>query len=332
MRRAAKIALGCLFAPIGLLVVGLIAFTGLRAAGVPDPDVGADRIEQPLPDVPRTVLERAPAAPDAAPAEIADGLRVELDLVEGMFRIEPTDGEEIEVEAEYDRATYRLERDYGLDGDTPVFRLKFASKLHWLRRLAQDGSFDDDDMGDNEIIVYLPRGVPIDLRVKISRSESELVLDGLTLTNLVTDLGMGTYSLETRTANPVVMRSARFELGMGEFSLDGLSYLRAREIEVASGMGEVRIDMGTSLAVDTILSTRMRMGELSLRLPDDALYDRASDFTAVLGEIDDSGLGPQRVEDPENARHLTVKGSVLMGELRIDDFRARGFDEPDDLR
>jgi len=27
-----------------------------------------------------------------------------------------------------------------------------------------------------------------------------------------------------------------------------------------------------------------------------------------------------------------VKGSVLMGELRIDDFRARGFDEPDDLR
>lgn len=330
MRRAAKVALGCLFAPVGLLVVGLIAFSTLRAAGVPDPDVGQDRIEQPLTDVPKTVLAPVPVdAVDPEPIGVSDGLRVELDMVEGMFRVEAFDGEEIEVDAHYDRATYRLDRSYGLKENTPVFRLEFASKLHWLRRLAADGSIDDDDFGDNEVTVYLPRSVPIDLHVKISRAEGEMVLDGLTLTNLVTELSMGQYSVESGAANPVVMRRAVFDLGMGETNLRGLSYLRAREIEIAGGMGEIRVDMGTSLGVDTVLKSRMRMGEMVIALPDDALYDRDSDFTAVLGEVDDAGIRSRRLEDPELARRLTVTGSVLMGELRVGEFRARGFKGPD---
>jgi len=331
MRRPAKIALGCLFAPIGLFAIGLVAFAALRGAGVPDPDVGEDRIEQPLPDVPRTVLSPRAPSPDAEPAGIEDGIRVDLDFVEGSFRIEPFDGDEIEVEAQYDRANYRLDREYGLEDGATVFRLKFSSTTHWLRRIAQDGGIDDSDMGENEIIVYLPRGVPIDLRARMSRAEGELILDGLSLTNLVTNLDMGEYSIESDEANPVVMQRAAFDVGMGEISMRGLSYLRARHIDVKAGMGEVRIDMGTSLGVDTVLNSRMRMGEMVLLLPDDALYDRSTDFKAVLGEVDDSGLRSQRIEDPELARRLTIQGSVLMGELRIDDFRARGFQD-DDLR
>ena len=330
MRRAAKITLGCLFAPVGLFVLGLLAFGALRAAGVPDPDVTEDRIARPLPEVPRTVLESAPRPGTAQePTGVEDGLRVELDLVEGFFRVEPFDGDEIEVEARYDQATYRLEEKYGLDGDTPVFRLEFASKLHWLRRIASDGSIDEGDFGQNEITVLLPRGIPIDLHVKISRAEGDLVLDGLTLTNLVTDLSMGEYTLETDTPNPVVMRRAVFDLGMGEAGLRGLSYLRAREIQIAGGMGEIRVDMGTSLDVDTILTSRMRMGEMRLQLPDDALFDADSDFSAVLGEVDDGGVRGRRLDDPETARRLLVKGSVLMGALVIDEFRARGFADPD---
>lgn len=326
MRRPAKFALGCLFAPIGIGVLGLLAFGLLRATGVPAPDVGQDRIEQPLPDVPRTVLQRDPGT-DAArePAEVPDGLRVDLDLVEGYFRVEPFDGDDIEVQAQYDRATYRLEKKYGLDGDVPVFELRFASKVHWLRRIAQDGGIDDSDFGNNEITVLLPRGVPIDLRVSMSRAEGDLVLDGLTLTNLVTELDMGEYSVETDEPNPVVMRRASFDVGMGESTLRGLSYLRAREIIVNGGMGEIRVDMGASLDVDTILTSRMRMGEMRLQLPDDALFDAGSDFSAMLGEVDDGGLRGRRLDDPETARRLLVKGSVLMGALVVDEFRAHGF-------
>ncbi|HKK71493.1 MAG TPA: hypothetical protein VKA86_09770 [Candidatus Krumholzibacteria bacterium] len=331
MRRAAKITLGILFAPVGLVVLGLLAFGALRAAGVPDPDVGAERLEQPLPETTRTTLESR--TEDRAPIETPetdDAIRVELDLVEGMFRVEPHDGEDIEVDARYDRASYALERDYGLDGEVPVFRLLFRSKVHWLRRIAQDGGIDDGDFGANEITVYLPRGVPIDLRAKISRSETEFVLDGLTLTNLVTDMGMGQYTVECGEPNPVVMRNAVFDVGMGEATLRGLSNLRPRRIEVKGGMGEIEVDMGTSLRIDTELHASMRMGELRLELPDDALLDIDSEFGATLGEVDDRGVRNRRIEDPERAHHFRVTGSVFMGALVVDQFRARGAH--DDLR
>ena len=329
MRRVAKVALGCLFAPVGLFVLGLIAFGALRAAGVPDPDVGTERLAQDVPEVPRLQLESTPRAPAMLPVE--DVLRVELDLVEGMFRIEPHDGPEIEVEAQYDKATYRLTRSYSVDGDVPVFRLEFASKMHWLRRIAQNGNLDDQDFAANEITVFLPKGLPLDLRVKISRSESELVLDGLSLTNLVTNLSMGEYTFETDTPNPLSMDAALFDVGMGEVTVRGLSHLRARRIDVQGGMGEIRLDFGTSLAVDTVVHTRMRMGEMRLDLPDDALYDADSSFKAILGEVDDRGFSGERVEDPERAKRLRVNGTVLMGTMVVDEFRVRPID-PDDLR
>ena len=326
MRRAAKITLGILFAPIGLAVLGLVAFGALRAVGVPDPEVGTEQLEQPLPEsAPTTLRPRSEdsSALDEVP-EVDGAIRVELDLVEGMFRVEPHDGDDIEVDARYDRATYALEREYGLDGETPVFRLRFRSKVHWLRRIAQDGAVDSGDLGNNEVTVYLPRGVPIDLRAKMSRAEGELVLDGLVLTNLVTDLGMGEYSVESDEPNPAVMRNAVFDLGMGEASLRGLSHLRASRITVKGGMGEIEVDMGASLTMDTELHASMRMGEMRLELPDDALLDVDSDFGATLGEVDDRGVRDRRIEDPERAHHLRVTGSILMGALVVDEFRARG--------
>jgi hypothetical protein len=120
------------------------------------------------------------------------------------------------------------------------------------------------------------------------------------------------------------MRQALFDLGMGEASLRGLSHLRASRITVKGGMGEIEVDMGASLTMDTELHARLRMGEMRLELPDDALLDVDSDFGATLGEVDDRGVRNRRIEDPEKAHHLRVTGSILMGALVVDEFRARG--------
>ena len=39
--------------------------------------------------------------------------------------------------------------------------------------------------------------------------------------------------------------------------------------------------------------------------------------------VDDAGVRGRRIDDPESAHTLSVRGSVMMGELRVDEFRAR---------
>lgn len=214
----------------------------------------------------------------------------------------------------------------------PTFRLSFRSKIHWLRRLVNTGSFSDGDLAVNEITIFLPEGIPLDLRMKLQRSESEIDVSGLALTHLVTQLGMGSYELSSRIDNPVVLQQASFDLGMGEVRLVGMSHLRARNIEVKGGMGEIHVDFGTSLLTDTELHARMRMGEMRLSIPDDAILDPDSDFRAVLGELDESRLRGRPAGDPELAKRLRVSGSVLMGQFEISEFSARGLGDAGDQR
>ncbi len=333
MHRAAKIGLGCLFAPLGLFVLGLVFVGSMKVAGVPETRITDERESQALPEDARTTLtQRMTDFPDDS-IGLEPAVRVILDLDMCMFRIEPGPADEgITVDAEYDEGSFELLREYGVEADVPTFRLTFRSKVSWLRRLANTGSISDEDLEMNEITVFLPEGVPLDLRVKIQRSESELDLSGLALTDLVTKFSMGDFEVVARSDNPVPLRRATFDVGMGETRLTGLSHLRAGTIQLKGGMGEISVDFGTSLLTDTVVDARMRMGEMSLRIPDDALLDPQSNCSAVLGEYENSSLTGRRVDDPELAKRLLLNGSVLMGALIVEEFRSRPFGALDDQR
>jgi hypothetical protein len=329
MHRAAKIGLGCLFAPLGLLVLGLILVGSMKMMGVPESRIAETREVQPLPETAITVIDPDAEEGSAPTSGVEPALRVFLDLDMGYFRIEPGSAEAgITVDADYDEGTFELHREYGVERGVPTFRLTFRSKVHWLRRLVNQGSITDDDISSNEVTVALPAGIPLDLRLKIQRSESEIDLSGLALTNLVTQLGMGSYEIRSRTANPILLDRASFDVGMGEVTIGGLALLRARTIDVKGGMGEIEVDLGGSLLIDTEIVARMRMGEMRVLIPDDALLDPATSCRAVMGEYDDSGIRGARVVDPELAKRLLVSASVLMGELSLDEFRAQPLDDP----
>ena len=175
----------------------------------------------------------------------------------------------------------------------------------------------------NEITVFLPENTPIALRTKVAKAESEMLLDDLVLTQLVTESSMGEYTVTMDTPNPVTMDAALIKMSMGEGTFRGLSNLRARSLTVDGGMGELRIDFGTSLLVDTDVNARMRMGEMSIEVPDDALFDTSSKVKATMGEVINGMKRGQRIEDPELARRLTLDARVLMGEISLDPFRVR---------
>lgn len=333
MRRAAKIGLGCLFAPLGLLVLGLVFVGSMKVVGVPETRITDEREAQPLPEEVRTALTNRFLETGGDQIAMEPAVRVFLDLDFGHFRVESGPADEgITVDAEYDEGTFELLRDYGIEEGVPTFNLVFRSKVHWLRRLVNTGGISDEDMDVNEIIIYLPEGVPLDLRVKLARSESELDLSDLALTNLVTEMSMGSYEVDMRTDNPVPLARARFDVGMGETTLTGLSHLRAGQIDVEGGMGEITADFGVSLLTDTIFNARLRMGEMALRIPDDAMFDPRSECRVVLGEYNDSSVTGRRIDDPELAKRFLLNGSVLMGEFGVDEFRARAFGDRGDQR
>jgi hypothetical protein len=131
---------------------------------------------------------------------------------------------------------------------------------------------------------------------------------------------MGSYSLEIDNQNPIDMGSLSLDCKMGEFELHGLARLAPREMVIDAGMGEMLIDLGGPLLRDTDLSVKMQMGELRLRLPDNAFWDGRA--TAWLGEVVGSGENEEN-PDPEGVK-LRYRARVSFGELDIGSYAASG--------
>jgi hypothetical protein len=251
----------------------------------------------------------------------APAVRVVLDLEEARFEIFPGPRDEgIRVEADYDQANYDLTEEYDLDdGDVPTYRLEMKSRVSLLRRLLTKGSWDEEDMETNFVRVQLPEATPMQLVLELAKSETTMDLTGLELIDLSTDLSMGEYRMEIREPSPVPMRSLLLDCRMGEFRLDGLARLRAGQIVVKGMMGEMVLDMGGPLHVDTSLLANMKMGEMRLRLPDNARW-QSEGIKATLGEVNGSPRNPNRTEP--GAPVLQFAASVLMGELRVGAYHA----------
>ena len=121
---------------------------------------------------------------------------------------------------------------------------------------------------------------------------------------------MGEHNVFADEPNPVEMDKLAINSGMGEINLHDLGNLRAGTIEFAGGMGDVTVDLGDSIARDTALSVRMRMGEMTVDLPARArLHEQTTVWFGETHKDWDEGA-----EDP-NAPLLTISGSITMGEF-----------------
>jgi hypothetical protein len=326
MHKAAKVALGCLLAPVGLLVLSVIFFAGLHMAGVPDTDQTSTALEQALPA--ETQLFRSDPGADPS-LGMAEGelskdqiVIVDLDLSEGAFTIVPGPASEgIRVDADYDQGSYKLEQKYDSDGDRPRYRLRFGSTISFWRRIADDGGITDEELEKNQITVQLPRDTPMDLFLKLGIAQADIELDGLALNQLITDFKMGEYNISMKELNPIAMQRAELCGRMGEMSFEGVSYMRAATVLSSCAMGEALLDLGGPLTRDTEIIAKMRMDEMRLNLPAEARWDSESRFSAQWGEINGAREGIESAA--EGAPLLSLDAAVFMGEITVDRYRVR---------
>jgi hypothetical protein len=374
MRKAGKIALGCLGIPVVLVLFMIMLALGFKAAGVPAPKIVTKELGQPLASgagaagssaapasagaagasasagepahagapaassgggVPATVLETRAASPTPAGEpgaslllSAAKPVRVLLEMEEGMFEILPGPPEQgIQVKADYDESTYELTQEYDVDKDgTPVYHLRFCSKIAFLRRLMKNGHFSDEDMAANRIRVQLPRDTPMELVMALDRSQTEIDLSGVALRQAVCKLRMGEYRLDVNEPNPVAMETFLVDSSMGQVRMGGLSRLRAHRLITQGMMGEMRMDLGGALRNETLLEARMRMGQLRMNLPENAHWDFAhGGVRASMGNVTGTTQNPG-TPDPEGPK-LHIDAGVLMGELQLGSYPADAASE-----
>jgi len=312
MRTGVKILLGCLATPFVIVAILLVLALAFRAAPLPESETVAADLEQMVPGVTSEQLAaEGLTVDDAVPA--GDPMPVSIVLEEGSFRIEPgPPGSPIRIEGDYDHAMYELTQEVTRDSSgRPSYSLSFLPRYSMMRRLLSQGIVEVDE-NTNRLTLYLPQGVPMALKMQVRKGKSEMQLGGLALQSATFDLEMGEHRVHVDRPNPIEMENLQVNSGMGEVRLDGLGNLRSGSIVFFGKMGEVHLDMGRELLRDTTLFTRMRMGEMRVRLPREARSTGSA--TAFLGEVNGSpNYGGD--EAAEGLHTIDVRGSITIGQL-----------------
>ena len=306
-----RVLIGCLGLVV-LVVVGLAVTAGIMVGlGPPETQPGESaRHEEPV------AGERLPARVDPAPGEVplpefTSRARVEIDLEEGEFRVEPGNrGEGIRVEGDYDAGLYELRHETIDQGTTRTVRISLKPRYTILRRLLTLG---DAVEPKNRLKIYLPPDVALELHCRIAKGESRIDLSGLALTDLDLDLRMGDHRVRMEEPNQLSMETLRLRVSMGEFEARRMGNARFRNARVQGSMGEMELDLRGEYVEDAAVVARFSMGEVRLVVPSDIR-------TEVSRRVMIGGASGNRRPDrdiPEDAPRLTVDSSVTMGELRV---------------
>lgn len=123
---------------------------------------------------------------------------------------------------------------------------------------------------EGEITLLLSRDLPVRLKMELGAVRSDLDLGGLQLRELEISTGASETRVRVSEANPGMLDRAVFRAGAAAFVATDLGRLNAGEIEVEAGVGDVRLDLAGLVRSRTRIRTRMGLGSLEIRIPDDA--------------------------------------------------------------
>jgi hypothetical protein len=213
-------------------------------------------------------------------ASALEELRVEVGYGAGTFRLGPADGGHL----------YRARLRYDEEAFTPTheltgnrLRIGVQSVSSSGRRVSLRG-----DTNEAELDLRLGRGVPTRLELSLGAVRADIELGGIPLRALELSTGASETSIRVRTPNPETMTSATFKVGAAAFSAQELGNLRAREIRVEAGVGEVKLGFEGLSAGETTVRASVGLGALELSVPRNAgIHMTRSGF---LSSMDAPGL------------------------------------------
>ena len=120
-----------------------------------------------------------------------------------------------------------------------------------------------------ELMLALPRMVPLDLSFELGGTQSTLELGGLSLQSLRLECGATDATLMFTAPNRTRMRDLEIDVGAADFFALHLANANAEQIRLRGGVGVVDLEFGGTWTQDLNVSARLAIGKLILRIPTD---------------------------------------------------------------
>ncbi len=171
-----------------------------------------------------------------------------------------------------------------------------------------------------ELRVLLPRTIPLDLDLEFGGTQAMLELGGLALQSARLECGATEATLAFTTPNRAHMRELEVGVGAAEFTALHLANANAELIRVRGGVGSVDLDFGGTWTRDLEVSTRLAIGSLTLRVPDDV--GLRLEVRRVAAGFDHEGLVKRDdgwySRNWDTATHkLHVRAETVIGNIEI---------------
>lgn len=190
-----------------------------------------------------------------------------------------TDEERLEVDVGYGAGELTIER-----GESDLlYRAVFnhdeavATPRHSYRNGRLDLGIRVNDRGrfgarrsvDSSLDLWLPRNVPVDLRLDVGAAEADVDLSGIPLRGFEYNTGASKSEVRIDQANPERMASASVNAGAADLAIRGMGNLRADRVTVKAGVGSITLGLEGDWPEDGRVSVEMGVGSLELRIPAD---------------------------------------------------------------
>ena len=171
-----------------------------------------------------------------------------------------------------------------------------------------------------ELRLVLPRTIPLDLDMEFGGAQAALELGGLALQSARLEFGAAEGTLAFSTPNRSHMRELEISIGAADFTARGLANANADLIRVRGGVGSVDLDFGGTWTRDLEVSTRLAIGGLTLRVPDDV--GLRLEVRRVAAGLDHGGLVKRDdgwySSNWDTARHkVHVRAETVFGQIEL---------------
>jgi hypothetical protein len=171
-----------------------------------------------------------------------------------------------------------------------------------------------------ELRVLLPRTIPLDLDMEFGGAQATLELGGLSLQSARLEFGAAEATLAFSTPNRTHLRELDIGVGAAEFNATHLANANADLIRIRGGVGSVDLDFGGTWTRDLEVSTRLAIGGLTLRVPDDVGLHL--DVRRIAASFDHEGLVKRDdgwySRNWDTAAHkLRVRAETVIGQIEV---------------
>jgi hypothetical protein len=165
---------------------------------------------------------------------------------------------------------YRMSLKYDAEQSSPIALFDEAARSVTIGTRSATSHWNGGHREGNTLRAELSRTVPLRLSLELGAAKGTLQLGGLRLQDLSLKTGATRMRIDFAEANPEALRNFDLDVGAADVTVTRAGNARAAQTRINVGVGSLDYDMAGAWEGETELSVNLALGNLTLRIPQDA--------------------------------------------------------------